>query len=292
MHKRNVLNSPRLLEFKKKKRRVLLTKILLSIFTLLAVFAGLAYISRLPIFNIREVKITGNKVIDKDMIKTSVEKEIVGNYLWFFPKKNILFYPKNTIKNKLLDEFKILKDMTFSITDDKFLEVSISERTASYTWCEDDLVVGVPSGEKCYFMDETGFIFAEAPYFSGEVYFKFYGLAHRSTTEGSAVFGTYFSKDNFKQLIYFKDILVSMGLKPVSLQVLDNGDIKFFLSNLNKTSLEPYIILKPDSDFQQIAENLETAINTEPLQSNLKNKYSSLEYIDLRFGNKVYYKFD
>jgi nucleoside-diphosphate-sugar epimerase len=38
-------------------------------------------------------------------------------------------------------------------------------------------------------------------------------------------------------------------------------------------------------------ENLDAAIDTEPLKSKLKNKFSSLEYIDLRYGNKVYDKF-
>jgi len=42
---------------------------------------------------------------------------------------------------------------------------------------------------------------------------------------------------------------------------------------------------------QNIKENLDTALNTEPLKSDFKKKYSSLEYIDLRFGNKVYSKF-
>ena len=170
------------------------------------------------------------------------------------------------------------------------LEVSLTERMALYTWCGDtiNLVIGLPSGdstareEKCYFVDEAGYIFDEAPYFSGDVYFKFYGLAN---------LGTYFSKENFKQLIYFKDTLLGIGLKPVSLYVLDNGDIKVFLSNLNKAPIGPYIALKASSNFQKVAENLQTALTTEPLQSDLKNQYSSLLYIDLRFGNKVVYKF-
>ena len=70
----------------------------------------------------------------------------------------------------------------------------------------------------------------------------------------------------------------------------DNGDIKVFLSG-KKNQPWPEIILKADSDFQKVAENLEAALTTEPLQSNFKNKYSSLLYIDLRVKNKVYYKF-
>ena len=141
------------------------------------------------------------------------------------------------------------------------------------------------TNNQCYFLDEDGYIIDEAPYFSGEVYFKFYG-----SSEG---LGSYFSKENFKQLILFKDILISFGLKPVAFYLTNNGDAEVFLSKGTSHALTtgPKIIFKQNADFQNIAENLEAALNTEPLKSKFKNKYSSLLYIDLRFGNKVYDKF-
>jgi len=281
MQKRNVLNSPRLLKLKKGRRRVILVKILLSVFALLVIFAGLVYISRVPFFNIKGVEITGNKAVDAENIKISIEKEIAGNYLKLFPKTNILFYPKNNIKKELFNQFKKLKDINFSIKDNKILEVSVTEREAKYLWCGENLVVGAPSDEKCSFVDESGYVFELAPYFSGNVYFKFFG----------PLAGDYFFPDIFGKVLAFKDTLIHMGFKLVSLYILDNGDIKIFLSNSDKTLIGPYITLKADSDFQKVAENLQTALSTEPLQSNFKNKYSSLEYIDLRFGNKVVYKF-
>ena len=286
--KRKLLDSPRLVELKKKRLKIFLNKIFLSLIALLVIFASLAYISRLKQLNINEVEIIGNKTEDKEMIEATVKKEITGNYLWFFPKANIFFYPKDNIKKDLFNQFNRLKSISLYLKN-KVLKVSLTERAALYTWCGDtmNLVVGLPNGdsttkEKCYFIDEAGYIFDEAPYFSGDVYFKFYGLAN---------LGTYFSKENFRQLIYFKDTLLRIGLKPVSLYVLDNGDIKVFLSDLNKAPIGPYIALKASSNFQKAAENLEIALSAEPLQSNFKNKYSSLLYIDLRFGNKVYYKF-
>ena len=56
--------------------------------------------------------------------------------------------------------------------------------------------------------------------------------------------------------------------------------------------IKSYICVGLDSDFEKLAENLQAALMTEPLQSDFKNKFSSLLYIDLRFGNKVYYKFN
>jgi len=72
--------------------------------------------------------------------------------------------------------------------------------------------------------------------------------------------------------------------------VQEDGDVKLYLSSFT-SKMGPEIIFKADSNFEKIIENLQSVLSTEPLQSDFKNKYSSLLYIDLRFGNKVYYKF-
>ncbi|OGI57013.1 hypothetical protein A3B85_02670 [Candidatus Nomurabacteria bacterium RIFCSPHIGHO2_02_FULL_37_13] len=295
--KRDILNSPRLLELKREKRRIFLNKILLLGFGLLMVLVGLVYISRIDKLNISEIEIVGNNITDTQIIKESVKKEIIENYFLGIPKTNIFFYPQNSIKNKLQDKFKRLKDISFSIKNNKILEVSLTERVAKYTWCRTNLPQTQTDNDnqKCYFLDESGYIFDEAPYFSGEVYFKFYGLIHTVTTEENlptqTTLGSYFSQVNFEKLISLKETLETMKLKPVALYVIDNENIKIYLSNKSLLPTGPEIIFKIDSNFQKVAENLQTALTTEPLKSDFKNKYSSLLYIDLRFGNKVYYKF-
>ncbi|MFA5778457.1 MAG: hypothetical protein WC870_03170 [Candidatus Paceibacterota bacterium] len=295
MQKRNVLNSPRLVELKKRRQKAILNKVLISLLGFSVIFILLAYISRFDNLNITEIQISGNKILETEILQTTVEQQISNKYLWLFPKTNILIYPKNAVKEELKEKFKRLKDVNLSIKNNKILEVSLTERIAKYTWCGtvmpaqvDPLQKNVDT-QKCYFLDEDGYLFDEAPYFSGEVYFKFYGLTNLND-EGIGA-GFYFSEPNFKQLISFKNALESMELKPTSLYIKENDDIEIFLSRGKTLPTGPRIILKKDSDFDKVAENLQTAITTEPLKSKLKNKYSSLLYIDLRFGNKVYYKF-
>ena len=97
--KRDILNSPRLLELKREKRRIFLNKILLLGFGLLMVLVGLVYISRIDKLNISEIEIVGNNITDTQIIKESVKKEITENYFFGIPKTNIFFYPQNSIKN-------------------------------------------------------------------------------------------------------------------------------------------------------------------------------------------------
>jgi hypothetical protein len=286
MQKRNVLNSPRLRELKKHRQRASQKKIALRFLIFLVIFISFIYISRVSILNIDSVEVMGNKFIDTEIIKEVVQEEITGNYLYFFPKTNILFYPKSRIKNELADKFKRLKNITLLIQNKKVLVVSLSEREASYIWCGNILPETNSSDQKCYFLDKDGYIFDEAPYFSGEVYFKFYGFVNANIPSGS-----YFSPDNFSKFISFKETLETLKLKPVALYVTPDGDIKVFLSTGTASSTGPEIIFKADAELQKVEENLQAALTTEPLQSKIKSKYSSLQYIDLRFGNKVYYKF-
>lgn len=286
MRKRNVLNSPRLLELKNKKRKILIKRVVIFVILLGMLVGGLSYLSRIKKLNIAEINIEGNKIIDTDKVKSVVENEIAGKYFWLFPKTNILLYPKNSIKTKVGDTFKRFKNVEISLQNGVLL-VSVAERAPEYTWCKKEPTID-DDQEDCYFLDGDGYIFDKAPYFSGEVYFKFYGQNDLEQGEAS---GSYLASGYFDNLILFKSILEDMGLKPVILHLEENNDIKMFLTKAKPTSLGPEIIFKKDSDVQKIAENLKAALDTEPLLSKFKNEYSSLEYIDLRFGNKVYYKF-
>ena len=286
----NILNSPRLSELKRKRRKVVVSKILFCLFIIGGVLASLAYLFRIERLNIQVVEAKGNKIIDTRLIAEIAEKEMAGNYLWLFPKTNIFFYPKEKIKSSLYENFKRLRNIEIEMGSGAILVVSTEERMPKYTWCGETLPTSRNDSQDCYFLDETGYIFGRAPYFSGEVYFKFYGA---TDSKENTPIGSYFLADIFQKLILFKEALSHMGLKPVVLykDKEENEDIKIFLSSANTLPNAPEIIFKADSDLEIIAENLQTALTTEPLQSNFKNKYSSLLYIDLRYGNKVYYKF-
>lgn len=51
------------------------------------------------------------------------------------------------------------------------------------------------------------------------------------------------------------------------------------------------IIISNKADMELVWSNLLSAIDTDPLKSSLTTKKDRLEYIDTRFGNKVFYKF-
>ena len=293
MKKRSILNSPRLKEIKRKRRNVYRNRIIFFVICFLILFTGLTFVSRISKFNISEVQILGNKIIETKAIEQTVQENLSGYYLWVFPKTNFIIYPKNRIKKDLANKFKRFETILINDKNIKTLEISVTEREGKYTWCGGIVpaLVSDTSSLKCYFMDSSGYIFDEAPYFSGNVYFKFYGGDENLNIENPS--GSFFMPKYFKQIITLKENLELMNLKPAAF--FQSGDESHkgegFISLVSEPITGPYVTFKLDSDYQKMTENLQAAISTEPLQTELKEKFDSLLYIDLRFGNKVVYKF-
>ena len=59
---------------------------------------------------------------------------------------------------------------------------------------------------------------------------------------------------------------------------------------MNREGKSEVIFAKSD-DVDKIWSNIVSAIDTEPLKSKLEKDKSFLQYLDARFGNKVFYKF-
>jgi hypothetical protein len=288
MKRKYILHSPRIEELKKKKRRILRNKMIFFVFCFLVLLIGLVFLSRWEKINIDNIQISGNKVVETEAIEAVVQQNLTGHYLGLFPKTNFLLYPKKQIKNELENQFKRFSDVSIGLDNIKTLKISVTEREGKYLWCGTlvPVLINDTSSYKCYFMDQNGYIFDEAPYFSGNVYFKFYGP---DSGDPANPIGTYFLKDKFEEIAGFKNTLKEFGMNPADFWLDKNGDANISLSS--EPDAGPKIIFKINSDYEKIAESLQAAITTEPLQTELTNKFSSLLYIDLRFGNNVYYKF-
>lgn len=284
--KKSILNSPRIQELKKKRQKALMQRVAIVVGIVVLVGTGLTFIARFERVNIKDVHVSGNKIIDSENIENIVNADIAGHYLWLLPKTNFLLYPKDKIARDLALNFKRLKDITLTIDNNNTLEVKVSEREALYTWCGVRMETEGGS-EDCYFLDESGYVLDRAPYFSGDVYFRFYGPITGDVTDPM---GSYYARDNFLKLVSFKTTAEKLKTHPVSMMVDTYGEIAVNLSS-SKNGQNPKILLKTDADFDKLGENLHTALGTEPLKTKFKNNYSSLQYIDLRFGNKVYFKF-
>lgn len=271
-----MIPSSRREEYLRRKRKILYIKMGLFLFVLALLFVGLVYLSRIDRFRISNVEFSGGLLVSGEKVKEETLNFLNGNYFFFFPRNNVFLYPHDSLQDFLKDKFKRIDTISISTDNQKTVRINITERGMYALWCE-DVSSGDPS-EKCYFMDDNGVIFSKAPSFSGDAYFKFYGSISTST---DPIGNTYLaSTTKFLDISRFVERVKGTDINPVGLLVKDDGEYDLLLSHDGKVYFDDL------QSFDKTADNLETLLKTIGTTTNL----SGIDYIDLRFGNKVFYK--
>jgi hypothetical protein len=284
------------------KRRKAATKARKIVFFIIlaAIIAGGAYFTFANRFFIKGVEVVGAEAVSADEVHTATEGEIAGMRI-IVPKRNIFFYPRNKMEEKLAADFPRLATIAIEI-ENKNLVVTVTEREPAYLWCGEHL----PNTRQesfdtpCYFVDAKGFIFSLAPQFSDAVYTKIYTTLGANTGTGNNAAGEVvpFPTPIGQQAmsaavlhnveILAKEVTTAM-FKPAAYSVTQDGDAIIFL--YRDSNALPEIRYNPTHDPLIVAAGFKTAISSDPLKSKLSSSFGLLEYIDLRFPNKVFYKF-
>jgi len=252
---------------KKKKKNL---KPFLWIITSLLVMLGLIYLALfLPFLKIRKVEANGTEKIPSFEIINSVERYLAGFQLIKIPKSNYFLLSEKKLAEYLKNAFPGLKEVLVIKKFPPNLIISAKDRQKTIVYC---------GQVQCFYLDEDGVSFEPAP----------------------AIFGGLNSalKDNSGREAKFGDKMIEPALINFMLaaQKLINDD-----SNINLVNFEidnyPTIDLnaKTSEDWKIMFD-----INIDPLSQvsalkkilgdKIKDQRGQLEYIDLRIGNRVYYK--
>lgn len=269
--KGDAIRSP---EFHKKKQRERWIKISAVILFLLIFIATPIYLFRMDRFLISNIELTGNSVTKYEDVAQIVSADLMGNYLFIFPKSNALIYPKNKIKEDLLRSIPRLSEVNVTLVNPKSLNIEISERAPAGLYCTNDK----ENLTQCYFMDEKGYIFSRAPSFSGDVYFIYLSDPVIEDPIGK----NYLTSEEFQELPLLVNSLKVINIPIRSLTTTAN---EYYLELLGGGKI---IISKKDS-LKEVASNLESFLNDQSI-TRAPGFLDNVSYIDMRFGNKVFYK--
>lgn len=126
-------------------------------------------------------------------------------------------------------------------------------------------------------------MFAKAPIFSGDAYFKYYGLV-ASTTESSPIGQEFMaSTTEFADISNFVFKAKELKIKPLYIEAKDNGEsFLLFVAGGGE------IYFDTKEPLSVVGQNLEALLRTPVFASSTWNL--PIEYIDLRYGNKLFYK--
>ncbi len=291
--RRDTLESPRVRELKRQRIQSKKKKILLWTVGSIMLLTGLAFASHLRVMRIEHVTISGNTVVHSEAILEKVQEELFGRYLFAFSKQNFLLYPKNAIEKHLLVTLKRLETVKVTLTDTHTLAVAVTEREGRFLWCGHSFKeeVGDIPNDDCYYMDMSGYIFSKSPYFTGNVYIKFFGTGLFGPSI-DPVGRQFLPIEQFANIESFLAGLPALGIEPYALRVADGGDYDLFIASLEPgRSVYTKILFNEHSDPKKLLENLSAALKAEQFKNDFIMRFNDLLYIDLRFASKVYYKF-
>lgn len=225
-----------------------------------------------------EVKVHGAQQLAPESLTQTVKNRLTSTGFELFSRKNIFLYPKRTIEADLAQEFPRIK--TVSIARESLLAsaivVAVEERAPYASWCPGEIATtSYGGGSSCFVLDSRGFIFAEKTE-SPELGYTFEG----GLAGNKAPIGQVFLEGRLHGVIALLQSLEKNGFPPSTFTVTSEKDFAITLMSGQQLlgSFE-----QSNDDFLR---NLMTTLEAEGMQG----KFESLQYIDLRFGNRVYYK--
>ncbi len=220
---------------------------------------------------IKSVSVSGNISVPKEDILKVVERNLDKRYLFIIRTDNFFLLKRWEIREEILDEMKKIQSVDISFHSLNSVEISVAERVAKSIWC-----AGSPANaKKCYFMDENGFIFTEAPDFNSNSFPEYFGLI-----SGNPIGQSYFNSSKFKEISHFFESLDKIGLSPISFNAIDEHQYEIYLSAGGK------IIMDDKKTFEKDIENIQAVIDSGYIKTDPES-LKKIKSIDLRFGNKV-----
>lgn len=235
------------------------------------VLAGFVALSHASFLRVEQVTVLGTETLSPQKIEEIARGQIAGAYGYLFARDNIFIYPKSGVTTRIGEYSPSIKTVEVEAKDFHTIEITVVERSPKALWCE----------AICFFMDEDGVVYEPASSFSAPVYVSYEGKA--TILEKGALPKQYLSVEDFRALSALVDALAqTQAPQKIDRVVVDkNGDVRARF----ESGFTLLFVLKDDGG--DVYERFTLALKADPFDGRSINDF---EYLDLRFGDKLYYK--
>jgi cell division septal protein FtsQ len=232
------------------------------------VLVGFVFLLRAGFLQVKNFEISGAETVPQENIKNAALSFASGTNFFVIPKSNIIIFNKGKLAAALLATFPRIEKV--DVAKNFFgqsVELRVTEREADFLWCS-------IQGE-CFNMTKDGLVFesysAEAP--RDKIIFE-------GVLDGNPImksFATPAQMQNYLSLVNtFKN--AKIVVTDINIELTDKATAK---SNIGDIIFDP-----EGTDLSSVAQNAILLIN----QVKSKTPSAEFNYIDARFGNKMFYK--
>jgi cell division septal protein FtsQ len=261
-------------KIKARRKRRLLIVFVVVVLALLAIVGGLVALMHADFMRISRITVTGTQTIATSSLVAYAERELAGSYLGIIPKDNIILYPKAAIAASLIEAFPVLASATVSASDFHSISILVVERKPKAQWCG----VDASAPEPCFLLDENGAVYRSSLTFTDPSYIKYFGSISGSSPK------QYLSVREFRALSALVDtIAASQKTERIDGVWVDTNRDVHLLFGSGFT-----LLFMLSSDGADIYQRFTLALQSDPFKTHALDDFS---YLDLRFGDKLYYKF-
>ncbi len=239
-------------------------------------------------FKLQVFSVSTDGVLERTEIEKYIQKELTQEIFGIIPRSSIFISQKKYVEDVLRKTYPRIAEVKVKRVGFSSLNIDLTEKKPTALWCGDivpsiaeksasrDVPVSDDMWGTCYTLDSHGYIYAKAPVFSGNVFPRYYGSLEKAEPIGQQ----FVPEADFERWQLFYTSLIQETVYPMALLFVDEQDIEVFLSNGIK------MFIPRTSDIEKTKENYETVFGTAQVVTE-----KEIEYIDFRFGNKVFIKY-
>ena len=290
--------------FNKKKRLRMWFQIVGSIAVILIIIYGISWLFRLSFLTISDVSVFGADADISTEIHDTVLKQIQGTYFGFFPRANILIYPKSSIIHAIQSQFPRVLDVSVRHDGLQHLQITVSDKNPVAIVCStlpnfDGDIFSFNQDDPCYLADSDGLLFEKSPTFSGHPYHIYYAPDLIGTSSDSAMdfIGSYAtSTDEFHALQSFYDATEKAGIPGDAVLIKQGGEYELYSSSTIIYFNDRDVLSAESANLSVFWNSMmhsggENAGGNSGGENGDTTKGNPLfDYIDLRFAPNVFYK--
>lgn len=251
-------------------------------------------------FALRTIEVSGNHLLADISLSAAARETLTGRRWLVFYRDRYWFYDPEAMASALRRQFDRLASVKVKASDWQILRLEVEERQTIALWCGRELAVPAD----CFYLDQTGLAFARAPHFSWPPLLVITGSWPPSGETGTstapaaaAVIGSQpLPRSLFSRLSKLRSLLDSFfagtALASPAVQkiiVTAAGDLEFNLANERSLARSFKIMVGSGQSNEEILALLRVVLAAPSFQKELAAG-RTLEYLDLRFAHKVFYR--
>ncbi len=273
---------------RKRARALRVVQVTLTVSGMLIACALTVGALRHPLLRITAIHVTTDGALTVPDVTAVATEHLHRTVLGFLPADSVALFSRAELASALTAAFPRIASATVERSSPRVVQVTLAERTPQALWCGDVVPPvaherALPASSQreefwgtCYFLDATGYLYAQAPLFTGTIYPRYYG----SLTHGTPIGQQFLEPGDFPHLAELYQALASTT--PLqALLIVDERDIELY-------TVDGLRIIAPRTE--AVAE-LVRRITAVTARDTL-DRTRPIAYVDLRFAPKVFVKYE